>query len=626
MNRSVLRAIILLALLVGPAACGAKPEPTMPELATHAAAPTRSSTPTAEARSEFALYEGYSEPLYDGTRRESQYVAVRDGTLLAVDVYRPTLQGQVVAEPLPVIWAHTRYQRAHRVPDGDVQPGLGGAYHLIPYGYVVGVVDARGSGASFGIRTAELSPEEAQDAYEITEWFAAQPWCDGNVGMSGGSYMGMTQLFAAAQGPPSLKAIFPGMHLFDVYDQFLTNGILMRDFVEQWDASVRAMDSPTSVSVVPVDADPDGVMLAEALALRQQNVYPLDLIENAPYRNSPMPGAGSYDVMSPGTYTAEINAAGVAVYQLGGWYDLYTTDQMLWFANLEGPRKLVMTNWNHSAYETWMAYEQLRWFDYWLKGLDNGIMDEPPLRYYVMGAPDDEAWRTADEWPLPNEERVAFYFLAGPSGSVDSVNDGLLVAEAPIEGYGQDDYTVDYTTTTGETNRFANGYGAPFAYPDMVAHDRQALTYTTPPLDGEVEVTGHPVVHLWVTSTAGDGDFFVYLEEVDKAGYATYITEGKLRASCRALHEPPFENMGLPWHRCYQEDAEPLHQGEPVELVLDLKPTSNLFDAGHRIRVTVAGADADTFETPQLDPPPTVTIYRGTEHASFIELPIIPAQ
>ena len=118
----------------------------------------------------------------------------------------------------------------------------------------------------------------------------------------------------------------------------------------------------------------------------------------------------------------------------------------------------------------------------------------------------------------------------------------------------------------------------------------------------------------------------VYLEEVDESGDLTYITAGRLRASYRAPHEPPFENMGLPWHRCYDEDTESLPKGEPEELVFGLMPTSNLFDAGHRIRVTVTGADADTFETPQLVPPPTVSIYRNSEYASFIELPIIPAQ
>jgi len=131
-------------------------------------------------------------------------------------------------------------------------------------------------------------------------------------------------------------------------------------------------------------------------------------------------------------------------------------------------------------------------------------------------------------------------------------------------------------------------------------------------------------VHLWVSSTAQDGDFFVYLEVVVSRGYSHYITEGKLRASHRALHQPPYENMGLPWHRSHEEDVVPLPQGQPVELVFAMQPAATVFDAGHRIRVTVTGADADTFETPQLDPPPTITIYRDADHASYVELPVIP--
>jgi putative CocE/NonD family hydrolase len=183
---------------------------------------------------------------------------------------------------------------------------------------------------------------------------------------------------------------------------------------------------------------------------------------------------------------------------------------------------------------------------------------------------------------------------------------------------------VDYATTVGPTNRFAAGYGGEFRYPDLTRNDKRALTYTTPPLESDVQVTGHPVVHLWVSSNAEDGDFFVYLEEVDSRGSSHYVTEGKMRASHRALHAPPYENMGLPWHRSHEGDVAPLPIGELVELVFDMWPTANLFDAGHRIRVTVTGADADTFETPQLDPPPTISVYRNIDHASFVELPIIP--
>ncbi|NDJ77559.1 MAG: CocE/NonD family hydrolase, partial [Chloroflexi bacterium] len=191
---------------------------------------------------------------------------------------------------------------------------------------------------------------------------------------------------------------------------------------------------------------------------------------------------------------------------------------------------------------------------------------------------------------------------------------------------GQDDYVVDYTTTSGTATRWMAGYSGPFGYPDMTANDEKALTYTTPPLEVDTELTGHPVVHLWVTSSADDGDFFVYLEEVESDGTATYLTEGVLRASHRQLSEPPFEYMGLPFQRSYAADLMPLPAGEPVELVFDLQPTSNVFDAGNRIRITVTGADADNYRTPELDPPPTVSIYRSAEYTSYIVLPVIPAE
>jgi putative CocE/NonD family hydrolase len=270
--------------------------------------------------------------------------------------------------------------------------------------------------------------------------------------------------------------------------------------------------------------------------------------------------------------------------------------------------------------------EHLRFFDYYLKGIDNGIMDEPPVWYYTMGAPEGEGWRSSESWPLLNEVRTNFYLSGDTAESVNSVNDGLLTVNAPTDTEGQDDYTVDDTTTMGTTTRWSNMVGGDFNYSDMTANDELTLTYTTNVLAEDVEVTGHPIVHLWVTSTADDGDFFVYMSEVGENGYAHYLTEGSLRASHRALSEAPYNYMGLPYHRSFADDLQPLPAGEPVELVFDLLPTSNIFDAGHRIRVTIMGADADTFATPQLDPAPTVSIYRNAEYGSYIELPIVPAE
>jgi len=141
-----------------------------------------------------------------------------------------------------------------------------------------------------------------------------------------------------------------------------------------------------------------------------------------------------------------------------------------------------------------------------------------------------------------------------------------------------------------------------------------------------VEVTGHPLVHLWLTTDAPDLDAFVYLEEVDGSGKSAYITEGNLRASHRKLSRAPYHNLGLPYHSHYQSDLESLPAGQPAELVFSLLSTSYRFPKGNRIRITVAFADADNFETPVIRPSPKLLLLRDKNHASFVELPIVQSR
>ena len=157
----------------------------------------------------------------------------------------------------------------------------------------------------------------------------------------------------------------------------------------------------------------------------------------------------------------------------------------------------------------------------------------------------------------------------------------------------------------------------------MRTNDEKALTYTTPPLDAKMEVTGHPVIHLWLTTDSVDLDVFVYLETVDGKGKSTYITEGNLRASHRAISAAPYENLDLPYHSHYESDLEPVSVGEPFELVFDLLPTSYQFNEGDRIRITLTFADAGNFDTPVLDPPPTLKLHRNSSHPSYVDLPVI---
>jgi putative CocE/NonD family hydrolase len=314
-----------------------------------------------------------------------------------------------------------------------------------------------------------------------------------------------------------------------------------------------------------------------------------------------------------------------------GWFDLFSGagEMFLWYANLTVPRRLLVRPLDHSGVEKDQfdldyGVEALRWFDYWLKGINNGIMNEPPIYYYVMGAEKKDSWRTSDCWPLAKQKLTPFYFGEGKTGSVASVNDGFLRPEPPGNKDAADAYTVDYSTTSGKYSRWY-AVNWPRNYPNMQPNDQKALTYTTPPLEADMEVTGHPEAHLWLATEAPDLDAFIYLEEVDGTGRSTYITEGTLRASHRKLSRAPYNNLGLPFPSHYQSDLAPIRPGQPVELVFSLLSTSYRFPKGSRIRISVAFADADNFETPVIDPSPTLHLLRDKNHPSFVQLPVVPS-
>jgi putative CocE/NonD family hydrolase len=436
---------------------------------------------------------------------------------------------------------------------------------------------------------------------------------------------------AAGTKPPHLKAIFPAVALYDIYAVSLPGGVFYDDFIRQWSELTRAMD--TQNIAAPVDEDKDQDLLQEAIEEHKQSRALIDIFMPLKYRDSvdEVTGVQPFYTWHPAAYTEEINESGIPIYLWCGWFDSFTREGFTMFRNFKNPRKIVMGAWSHSPRDPDIQrdefvpaiVEEIRWFDYWLKGIDNGIMDEPPIRYHVMNDPKVNEWRTAEEWPLPEQKLTKYYFNAGPSGSVSSTNDGTLSLKAPTNESGQDEYLVDYTTTTGIATRWDNAVGGGFDYPDMTANDEKGLTYTTEILTEDVEVTGHPVVYLRISSTATDGDFFAYLEEVDGDGFSHYISEGAIRASHRALHEPYYDTMGLPYHRSHEEDVIEIDPGNLYELVFDLQPTSNVFNAGNRIRLTITCADKDNAMTTELSPLPTISIFRDKEHASHISLPVI---
>lgn len=577
-------------------------------------------------------YSGYTGARYDDWVRRSRYIEVRDGTRLAADILRPAVDGEPVDEPLPVVWTYHRYHRADVREDGSVRTVAAQPIPkaLLRHGYVVAAVDARGAGASFGTARGLFAPQEARDTYDVTEWLADRPWSNGKIGMFGGSYLGITQLLAAGQAPPHLEAVVPEKVLFDLYRSLRPGGVLASDLMGSWSRLTRTLD--TKRPAAPVQGDSGRALLERALERHRDNLNVHDLYGSLPYRDGQSRElAWPWLTGSPHTWARKARESDVAVYLMGGWFDGLARGTALWYRNLDAPRRLVMGPWFHQTRrELDVPAETLRWFDRWLKGVENGVTREDPVRYYVLGAAGDEGWRSAADWPPPEAREDTFYLASGPSGTIESVHDGSLRFGRPDsarDGAAVDSGRFDYSASTGKPSRWSNLYGdggRGVSYPDMTDNDRKGFTYTTPPLERDRTVAGHPVVRLWVESTARDGDFFVYLEEVGEDGSSRYLTEGVLRASNRATAAPPYDAAGLPWHRAYRRDADPMPDGEPALLEIPLQPVANRFEEGERIRVTVTGADTANFGGAiRPEEPPLIGIHRGSRHPSSVILPFL---
>jgi uncharacterized protein len=615
-----------------------------------------------EKVSELGRYQGYSEPIFDSARRTSDYLKLSDGTRLAYDLILPTQKGVPASGRLPVLFKYTPYLRTFTIFDQDGKNLIADLFDLgwkekallrirywtsdqgrlmdplfrtkwlknmVNHGYAVIVVERPGTGASFG-RMNPSFEAGVREVDEILNWIASQPWCDGNIGMYGDSWQGQIQLSAAGTGNPHLKAIFPASTWLDNYTgSIYPGGVYNQAFGTFFAWSQRFLNSEV---IAPVDRDRDGNLLAQARAERGNATVGKkfsDVFRKLPFRDSRSPEG--YPVWLDSTahppFMKRVNQARVPTYLAAGWYDLFVRDMFLLYANLSGPKRLLVRPLDHSGIEKDQfdldyGEEARRWFDYWLKGINNGIMDEPPIHYYLLGKPAKEAWQTTEAWPPKNLEMKNLYFGPGKDGPGSSLHDGALQPELPSASGPGDTYRVDYSTTTGMLSRWtAVNWG--HKYPNRRTNDAKALTYTTAPLESALKVVGHPIVQVWLRSEAPDLDLFVYLEEVDDEGNSIYVTEGNLRASHRSLGNAPFENLDLPWHSHFQSDLKEIPSGEPVELVFDLLPTAFEFSKGRRIRLAITFADADNFATPVIDPAPGIQLLRDRDHPSSIRLPLL---
>jgi uncharacterized protein len=556
------------------------------------------------------VYSGYSPVLYDQWVRSSQYVPMRDGTRIAVDVYRPAVDGIAVNTPYPVIWEH-QLARATRSPNGDISlAGVrSGMAALTRYGYVVAYADRRGNGASFGVMRGYHSRDEARDAYDLMQWFAQQHWAEPRIGMFGCSNTGEAAMHAATSGSPYLRAVFAGNYSFHKFDGFNRGGIRAN-----WGVGPnRTLQQ--DLTNQPVDADLDGSLLYQAALEHLDNTALREMWRQAPFRDSwvDMVQARPWVDYSLATYRRSIEDSGVALYSYDGWQDDFRKEVLTSAASLRNPHKVLIGPWGHCGNAGFnMVTERHRFFDFWLKGIDNGIIDEPAYRWYTERSDRTGSWRDSNSWPGQGNTRAFLYFAPERSGTVESLNDGSLTLDHPRGASGADQYTVNYQLTC--PNAVGLGQTCP--------QSRHGLTYTTPPLVADVEVTGHPELELHMSSTAQEQHVFVYLEDVAPNGNVRIITDGRLKASLRATHNAPWDVMRTPWYRSLESDAKLLVPGVPVLLKIDLLPMSHVFQAGHRLRVTITGADVRESLRTELDPRPVLTVHRNAPRASRLLLPV----
>ena len=559
-----------------------------------------------------------------------QKAPMRDKIELTVDIFRPQTEGKY-----PAILQITPYNK-----NGQAARARKFAAH----GYVVINADSRGRFDSGG----EWDPFTAKhktDGYDLVQWIAEQPWCNGSVGMYGLSYMGWTQWWTASQSPPALKAIVPEVappdHLLNCPYQ---NGIFvcwMMDWAGSMSGRRPHSAGPGSYGGFAVNRE-KAYQLPYGDFDKTRNYLPTDWWEKWIDQNT---ASGEY--WQKIAYQTPQGYAGVKVPSLAisGWFDANFCGTpsnylgMKYFGGTATARRprMVIGPWQHiinrhrnaagvdfgdQAIINWDGYI-LRWFDHHLRGVNNGVEKDPPVHLFVMGR---NEWRTATDWPLPETEFTKFYLHS--EGKANSTRgDGSLnrkmPGEEPVDRYLYD--PKDPTPSAGFTNGHIDG-------PRDISNSagrNDVLVYETPPLTEAVELIGPIQAVLFAATDRPDTDWMLRLSDVLPSGEARFLAEGVMRAR----HRDP-DNNGAFNANALSE----LKPNEPMRYEIDFwRPTGNLFAEGHRIRVEISssyfpyylrnpnGANDNLGRATEFHQA-RQTIYHDATHPSHLVLPIIPVK
>jgi putative CocE/NonD family hydrolase len=562
-------------------------------------------------------------------------VAMRDGVNLAADVYRPNDHA-----PHPVLVHRTPYSKSNAWFVGGL---MFNPLDAVQRGYVIVVQDTRGRFGSEG--DWEPFANEAADGYDTVEWAATQPWSDGNVGIYGSSYMGVTTIQALVAAPPHLKAAVSYMTGADYHNGWTYSGGAFELGFNLWWTNFLGWDTASRLKVSEAERTELLGRLAEATgdpwtAARHLPLGDLPAFQGevAPYWQDWLrhPVYDDYwrrvDALER---TADIRAP---LLQIAAWYDNFLRGHLDLNERLRGhgQHRLVIGPWDHEAYlslglsragerdfgpsaisgPTLVADLALQWFDHWLAEKESPLMATPPVRYFMMGA---NSWQEADAWP-PASTPTRWYLRSGGRANTRQ-GDGALTLEPPgaepADSYRYD--PADPVPSLGGRTLHPNLGPAGVQNQATLQEREDVLVYTSTRLTTPVAVAGPVSVTLFAASSAPDTDFTAKLVDVEPDGYCANIAEGIIRAR----------------YRSGEPREELLEPGKVTEFRIDLWDVAHTFRVGHRIRVEISSSNFPRFDrnlnstvSPEQAGPGELQVadqqvWHDADHPSHLTLPAL---
>lgn len=502
---------------------------------------------------------------------ENVYVTMRDDTKLAVDVYRPAQDGAY-----PALLSLSPYNKdiQRKPPHWSHAIESGATSFYVPKGYVHVIAQGRGGGLSQG-QWRWFDEKERTDGYDLIEWIAEQSWCTGNVGMIGDSYWSWSQYMAAAAQPSRLKCICQCDATTDLYrDACYQGGLYNAEFMNNWinyHTNMFAWPGPVEGKLPPMN-------LHYEIA------------------NHPCDGPWYWE-RSAWTKLDKIKTPVMSIVPQGG--AMHMRGQLAGFTEIRAPKKLLVVPptgfWSHLRYLTDRALNQqmLRWFDYWLKGIETGIMAEPQVAVFDSGT---RAWRYEKEYPLARTHWTKFYLCS----------EGLDIGPP--------------------ANEKPDRYKMPDSYAQLMA-GKPPLAYSTLPLEESLTLWGPLSLTLYGSSTALDTAWFVKLADIQPDGTARPLSRGILKASFREV-DPARSKPGQPFHPFLRQEL--LEPNKVYEFQIEMRPIFHTIKRGHRLQLQIASEDLQ-YNNPlrQTDVlllpwPVENSVHHDAQHPSHLLLPVIP--